>query len=268
MSLTRKLMRTSRQLGACLAAAATLLLLSACATDGDEKPPVAAADVEVETAQPDWTAESAAPPVAPVKKAPSPRQAPKPRVEAPPYLVSTPASAEVDAQAHMDSLLGIDAAVLHANEVGYYVDTQEARLIQLLKDTGIAATRDADVLSFTIGGGDTFASNGTQLSDSARTRLEPLARVLEEYDRTRISIFGYTDDVGETDYNQQLSVRRARAIARLLVDSGVAPERLFIVGYGELNPVAGNDSEAGRARNRRIELRVEPLTRPVEPAAE
>ncbi len=254
MRLTRLTTKTTH-LGFCLAAA---LSLTACTGSGDERPP------EVETAQPYWTAERGT--IAPAPVAPAPRKRLGAAQEQLPYLVSTPETATADAAAHLAELLSSDAAVLHPNEVGYYVDTQEARLIQLLKGTGVAATRRGDVLSFTFGGADTFTSNGSRLSDSARARLEPVARVLEEYDRTRISIFGYTDDIGEADYNQQLSIRRARALARLLVDSGVAAERLFIVGYGEQDPVADNDTEAGRARNRRTELRVEPLTRPALPA--
>jgi len=70
-----------------------------------------------------------------------------------------------------------------------------------------------------------------------------------------ILIVGYTDSTGEADYNQQLSERRAQAVRQYLIDTfGVEPKRLIAQGGGETNPVASNDTEEGRAQNRRVEI--------------
>ena len=91
--------------------------------------------------------------------------------------------------------------------------------------------------------------------------LNSVAQVLEEYRDTRIVISGHTDDAGEADYNQQLAEKRARAISRFFIESGVAAQRIVIFGYGESQPIADNTSAEGRATNRRIEILLEPSTR-------
>jgi OOP family OmpA-OmpF porin len=73
-----------------------------------------------------------------------------------------------------------------------------------------------------------------------------------------VLVEGHTDALGTDEYNQALSVRRAESVFRYLVNRGVAPERLRIEGFGESRPVASNDTEPGRAQNRRVELRVMP----------
>jgi OOP family OmpA-OmpF porin len=84
--------------------------------------------------------------------------------------------------------------------------------------------------------------------------LDEAVNVLKENSDVRISVEGYTDNVGPELYNEKLSVRRAEAVFRYLVNHGVAPERMEVIGYGEANPVADNDTESGRAQNRRVEL--------------
>ena len=231
---------------------AQCLLLLSCASE-EQLPPT------VSTAQPTWTRESGAieprvvePQQALVSATPAP----------PPYAVSLASTAEADADRHMASLAASETAVLHANEVGYYVDTLDARLIQVLKDGDMKVSRSGDVLTLALEGSDLFSPGGVQLSDAARAGLKQVFGVLAEYDRTRILVAGYTDDKGEAGYNETLSVKRARAIADLLIDAGVNATHLLIVGYGESNPVASNGTEQGRARNRRVVLTVEPLQRP------
>lgn len=68
----------------------------------------------------------------------------------------------------------------------------------------------------------------------------------------RIEIRGYTDDVGNDDYNLNLSSRRAEAVTLWLISKGINKERLVYKGFGESQPIETNDTEAGRSRNRRV----------------
>lgn len=227
-----------------------LLTLVACAEWIDRDP-------DVESGVPAWSREggpSQAPPESPAKSPASARTQ---------YTVSEPETAQLASAHHRQALLDSDVTPLPADEVGYYTDIQEARLIQVLRGTDFTATRAGNNFEFLLDGA--FATNSSELLESARRKLSIVAGVLSEYDRTRISIFGYTDDVGPEDYNQTLSVRRASAVARFLEENGVNPQRFFIVGFGELQPIADNAVASGRARNRRVELIIEPLTPP--PAA-
>lgn len=86
--------------------------------------------------------------------------------------------------------------------------------------------------------------------------LDALAAYLQEEPELRVEIGGHTDHIGETQANATLSENRAKAVCQYLAEKGVAPERLIAKGYGESKPVAGNETEAGRKRNRRVECRV------------
>jgi len=70
----------------------------------------------------------------------------------------------------------------------------------------------------------------------------------------RITLAGHTDIVGTEEYNQKLSDRRAKAVADYLIRKGINPSRINVVGYGSKKPVAPNDTEEGRAKNRRVEV--------------
>lgn len=84
--------------------------------------------------------------------------------------------------------------------------------------------------------------------------VEKLSLFLEEYPERNVLIEGYTDTIGSEEYNRQLSQRRANAVRRALTDRGISDSRIEIRGYGEQYPVATNDTEAGRQRNRRVEV--------------
>ncbi len=114
--------------------------------------------------------------------------------------------------------------------------------------------------------GITFETRSDTIRVSSEFTLQEALSVLEEYGDVRLGIEGHTDDVGDDAFNLDLSDRRAHAVARWFVEHGVDPVRLQARGYGETRPLADNDSDAGRAENRRVEFRLLQEERPpVEP---
>lgn len=144
--------------------------------------------------------------------------------------------------------------------VGYYMDTQEAKLRQQLRSTGVSVQRDGDNINLIMPGNITFPSNGRDLRADFYPVLDSVAVVLEEFDKTIVAVAGYTDSQGSDSYNQSLSEARANSVASYLKSKQVVPARFQIVGFGEQNPVADNTTEQGRAQNRRVELTLLPIT--------
>ena len=100
-----------------------------------------------------------------------------------------------------------------------------------------------------------FASGKDALNDTAEDNLEPVVAALKRQpESSKFRVEGYTDSSGSDKQNMQLSTNRARAVAKYLTDHGIDEGRIESVGYGEKNPLAANDSDEGRASNRRIEI--------------
>jgi OOP family OmpA-OmpF porin len=104
--------------------------------------------------------------------------------------------------------------------------------------------------------GVNFDFNSAELRPDSGPILDQAVAVLGENSDVLVVVEGHTDNIGNDEYNQALSVQRAEAVFRYLVNRGIAPERLRTEGHGESRPVATNDTEQGRAQNRRVELRV------------
>ena len=102
--------------------------------------------------------------------------------------------------------------------------------------------------------GVNFDFNSSTIGPESRPVLDEAATLLKANPGVQVVVKGYTDSIGSAEYNQALSLRRAEAVYRYLVNQGVDPERLTVEGFGKTNPVASNDTEAGRAQNRRVEL--------------
>lgn len=99
-----------------------------------------------------------------------------------------------------------------------------------------------------------FGFDSSTISPEAAPVLDQAATLLKENPDVLVVIEGHTDSIGSDEYNMALSIRRAEAVYRYLVNRGVDPERLRVESYGKTRPVADNDSEAARAQNRRVEL--------------
>lgn len=101
-----------------------------------------------------------------------------------------------------------------------------------------------------------FAFDSSDLTSTAQKNLDKLAKVFIDNPKTQINIFGYTDSVGREQYNMKLSRTRANAVKAYLVSKGIGTKRINTEGMGPADPVASNDTDAGRAKNRRVEFSI------------
>lgn len=102
----------------------------------------------------------------------------------------------------------------------------------------------------------TFDFNSDRVRGQFASSIQALARTLNAHPGLDVQVVGHADAIGSDDYNQRLSERRARAVGAELMDFGVQYDRIAATGRGEWEPIASNDSEWGRARNRRVEIHI------------
>jgi len=157
-------------------------------------------------------------------------------------------------------LLGMGIGALAGGGVGYYMDKQEDKLRAQLQSTGVSVTRNGDNIVLNMPGNITFATNSSNISADFYSVLDSVALVINEFEKTYIDIEGFTDSTGSEAYNQTLPEKRARSVASYLESQQVIPQRIVTRGMGESQPVASNDTSEGRARNRRVEIILTPIT--------
>ncbi len=102
--------------------------------------------------------------------------------------------------------------------------------------------------------GVNFDFNSSDIRPDSRPVLDQAAEILKNNPGVAVRVEGHTDSVGGAEYNQALSLRRAESVYRYLVNRGVDPERFTVEGFGKSRPIASNETETGRAQNRRVEL--------------
>ena len=149
---------------------------------------------------------------------------------------------------------------LSFGSVSAYMDYQEAKLRQRLRRTGVSISRAGNNIILTMPGNITFGFGSSNLKSEFYEVLNSVAIVLDEYERTYIDVYGHTDSIGSHKYNNKLSKRRASCVAEYLVAQGCNGQRFSIQGFGEARPIASNNDKSGRARNRRVEIEISPLT--------
>ena len=143
--------------------------------------------------------------------------------------------------------------------VGYYMDTQEAKLRKQLRDSGVSVQRDGDNINLVMPGNITFNTGDHTLNTNFYNVLDSVALVLKEYNKTLIVVAGHTDSRGSDSYNQSLSERRANSVANYLLSQAVTGARIETIGFGEQHPVASNATAEGQNLNRRVELSLLPI---------
>lgn len=104
--------------------------------------------------------------------------------------------------------------------------------------------------------GMNFAFDSTELTPQSRAILDEHAALFKKESFSKVQVAGHTDSTGPEDYNEGLSVRRAKAVMDYLASRGIPPEKLEAVGYGESRPFDTNDTREGREKNRRVTLRM------------
>ena len=140
---------------------------------------------------------------------------------------------------------------------GANLDRQEAELRgQLGANVGIV--NNGQNLVVTLPQDILFAVDSTSLTGALQNDLFSVAASLNRYPDTTVNVIGHTDNTGAASYNQDLSQRRAQAVASVLINAGVAPQRIRSIGRGEDSPIASNLTPEGRQQNRRVEIIITP----------
>ncbi|MCP3736564.1 OmpA family protein [Sphingomonas sp. RP10(2022)] len=159
-----------------------------------------------------------------------------------------------------EKILGAGIGGLAGAGIGAYMDKQERDLRARTAGTDVQVTREGDNLVLNIPSGITFAYDSADVQPQFRRTLDQVAETLAQYNQTYIDVYGHTDSTGSDAYNQALSQRRAVSVADYLAGRGVQPARIGTRGFGETQPIASNDTDAGRAANRRVEVKIVPIS--------
>lgn len=158
------------------------------------------------------------------------------------------------------ALIGAGVGAVAGAGIGAYLDAQQRELEKNLEGTGATVTNTGEELLVSLPSGVTFGFDSAEIQPRFFEPLAKVAGTLTEYESSLIDIVGHTDSVGSEAYNDDLSQRRANSVAGFLTSRGVIRERVIAIGEGESQPIASNETEAGRAENRRVELKITPLT--------
>ncbi len=159
-------------------------------------------------------------------------------------------------------IIGAGIGGIAGGAVGYQMDKQIKELKESTAGSGvdITETDNGQAILVNLPDGVTFDVDSSALKPSFRATLDDIAASMNQYPDSLIDVYGHTDSTGSDAYNQSLSERRASTVANYLVSRGVSAARIRSQGFGETMPVASNDTIEGRARNRRVEIKIVPIT--------
>jgi outer membrane protein OmpA-like peptidoglycan-associated protein len=159
-----------------------------------------------------------------------------------------------------EKIVGAGIGGIAGAGIGAYMDKQERDLRARTAGTDVQVIRQGDDLLLNIPSGINFAYNSAVVQPQFQRTLDQVAGVLGEYNRTYIDVYGHTDSTGSDAYNQTLSEQRARSVADYLSGRGVQEVRIGTRGFGETQPIDSNETDQGRAANRRVEIKIVPIS--------
>lgn len=159
-----------------------------------------------------------------------------------------------------EMIVGAGIGAIAGTAIGAYMDKQEKELREKTAGTDVQVIRNGDELLLNMPSGITFDTDSYAVKPEFRSTLDKIANTLGSYNQTYVDVYGHTDSTGSDAYNLTLSRNRAESVAGYLSTHGVARARIGTQGFGESQPIASNDSEAGRAQNRRVEIKLVPVT--------
>ncbi len=159
-----------------------------------------------------------------------------------------------------NALVGAGIGLLAGGAIGAYMDNQEAELRAQLQGTGVSVTRVGNNLILNMPSNVTFATDQANIDTGFYPTLNSVALVLKKYNKSLIDVTGFTDSTGSDQYNLGLSQQRAQSVASYLSGQGIDPRRMYVTGLGKAQPIASNSTPDGRAQNRRVEIKIVPLT--------
>ena len=157
------------------------------------------------------------------------------------------------------ALLGAGIGGITGAAIGSYMDQQEAELRAQLQGTGVSVTRVGQQIILNMPSNITFGVDSAQVQQGFNETLVSVGLVLKKFNKTIVDVYGHTDDTGSDAHNQDLSQRRAVAVATILANQGIDQRRFYIEGKGETDPIASNANETGRSQNRRVEIQISPI---------
>jgi len=148
--------------------------------------------------------------------------------------------------------IGAGVGALAGGSVGLYLDKQAKELEQVAEtkrtENGVLVSMKSDIL---------FDVGSAVLKPEAIEQIEKVGDILAKYSDDRVRIEGHADSTGSKKTNEELSLRRADAVKRVLTGRGVQEKQVTALGMGSTQPVADNATSAGRAKNRRVELHID-----------
>ncbi|MEK6542043.1 MAG: OmpA family protein [Pseudomonadota bacterium] len=159
-----------------------------------------------------------------------------------------------------ERILGAGIGAIAGAGVGAYMDRQERQMRERTAGTGIDVVRQGDQLVLNMPGDVTFETASATVQPQFQASLDQVAATLRDYPNTYIDIYGHTDTRGSDIFNQSLSERRAVSVSNYLSNLNVQQQRIATRGFGETQLKCAETSDDGLRCNRRVEIRISPVT--------